>query len=88
MPTKCKTENSKEKANQNEVEIKPPNFYIYGYEPFQKLAYIRGEIEMPNQLPTTKSSSHHCKLTQRCNRSNENFHLKLLAKIAKVLTIN
>jgi hypothetical protein len=52
------------------------------------LAYIKDEIEMPNQLPTTKSFSHHCKLTRRCNKSNENFHLKLLAKIAKVLTMN
>jgi hypothetical protein len=48
MPTKCKTENSKEKTNRNEVEIKPPNFYIYGYEPCQKLPYIKDEIEMPD----------------------------------------
>jgi hypothetical protein len=37
MPTKCKIQNSKEK------KIKPSNFYIYAYEPSQKLAYIRDE---------------------------------------------
>ncbi len=77
----------KRKENQSEVEIKPSNFYIYAYEPSQKLAYIRDKVEM-RQLPKIRSSSFHWKLTQRCNRSNENSHLKLLAKVAMVLTIN
>jgi hypothetical protein len=78
----------KEKATRNEVEIKPSNFYIYGYELCQKLAYIRDEIEMHDQLPITRSFSCHYTFAQSCNRNNENFHLKLLVKIVKVLIIN
>lgn len=40
----------KRKENQSEVEIKASNFYIYAYEPSQKLAYIKDEAETP-QLP-------------------------------------
>ncbi len=53
----------KRKANQSEVQIKPPNFYIYAYEPSQKLAYIKDEVEMPRLLKI-RSSSCHCKLIQ------------------------
>jgi len=85
---KMQNSKEKEKSTWNEVEIKPSNFYIYGYELCQKLAYIKDETEMHDQLPTTRSFSCHCTFTQSCNRNNENFHLKLLAKTVKVLIIN
>jgi hypothetical protein len=47
------------------------------------LTYIKDEVETP-QVPITRSFPCHYKLTQRWNRGNENLHLKLLSKVAKV----
>jgi hypothetical protein len=49
------------KVKKSGVEIKPPLVYIFVYEPYQKLAYIRYEIKML-QLPTIITSSCHYKL--------------------------
>jgi hypothetical protein len=52
----------KKKTNQSKVEMKPPNLFYYGYELCQKLAYIKDEIEMLDQLPKTRSPSCHYKI--------------------------
>jgi hypothetical protein len=54
-------ENNSNNVKENGLEIKPPLVYIFIYEPYQKLTYIRYETKML-QLPTTITSSCHYKL--------------------------
>jgi hypothetical protein len=54
------------KVKESGVEIKPPLVYIFVYEPYQKLAYIKYETKML-RLPTTTTSSCHCKLLAQKN---------------------